>query len=185
LEASASMSCNGTFRISGHSPMLVGRRIASTECGIDFGLAISTDGLRYARLKTWPGTAGGWVDAALAPAGAGHWLLGGSGPGPTIWSSDDLVSWTTAALDSRSYGSAFAGTSSVSALALTPSGYVAVLDGRLTYVSSNGLVWRAANAPDPPDLSIGTIAVGPAGTLGFGHPQISIPDDRVDVWTLE
>jgi hypothetical protein len=147
-------------------------------------LSVSADGQTWSSLDSFPG-AGVNVGSGVAPSGsARRWVFTGESDvasgSPThkfIWSSEDLLNWTTTTFDASSCGSA----GGIDDLVLTQSGYVAVgwsaendAACRETWLSEDGAAWTPlppVGMPDGADLP-GLIADGPAGVIGIGGPTV-------------
>jgi hypothetical protein len=125
-------------------------------------------------------------DPSLAPL----WMLAGSDTSslPTVWTSPDLASWTAIALPLAAPATG----GSISALAATKDGYVAVgevgaPDGtsvHSSWVSPDGAAWTRLPTPgttgdDGPDV----LADGPDGPIGFAVFNGS--DVPPGVWALK
>ena len=120
------------------------------------------------------------LDGSLVVAGAVTDEAGNSAP--VIWNSDDGSTWTETALDGLP-----AGSWSVPAMALTPSGFVLTLSepgesGSIGHVwwSTDGKAWQETLVDDAGTLSV----VGTAGTdaLLIGHGQVLRSPDGI-TWT--
>lgn len=151
----------------------------------------SLDGQDYRPVESAPLDCGEYIGEGLAPVGTGPWVfVGGRVEGPLpvegytppeneagAWSSRDLVTWTTSLMPQPAGVNA-----SVWTVARHGAGYVAT-GGDLTWLSDDGATWRLADVAYDHDSSIGEIANGPAGTLGFAS-LTGNPGDRIDVFRL-
>jgi hypothetical protein len=100
-------------------------------------------------------------------------VASGSPTHKVIWSSADLLNWTTTVFDASSCGSA----GRIDDLVLTQSGYVAVGSSAEnesacpeTWLSDDAIAWTPlppVGMPDAADLP-GLVADGPAGVVGIG-----------------
>jgi hypothetical protein len=166
-----------------------GRRVARevSPCDGTVYLSTSTDGQRYERLETFPGT-GEWIGEGLAPVDSGPWmfLAGGyslaraglgdwaDGSEAVVWASADLLDWTTSVLPVPPDTVA----SVVTAVAHGAARYVATGRARgpgtvplqaITWLSPDGTTWRLADARPATDESpfIDAAVDGPAGMVGL------------------
>jgi hypothetical protein len=171
-------------------------------------LATSPDGRSWTTVDGFAGRGTG-IGAGVAPAGGQvRWVLAGSsGIGddysaavPTVWTSEDRVTWTATVLpivptsaDGQIIGRTGRGTSVV----LTRAGYIAVgtrvleagMDAGMdadhwTSISEDGLTWVALPPVGTPgtDSDPAIVADGPAGVIGLGAGQTGT--DQAVVWQL-
>jgi hypothetical protein len=160
-------------------------------------LATSPDGRSWTTVDGFAGR-GAEISAGVAPVGDhSRWVLGGaSGIGPdysssvpTVWTSEDRVTWTPTVLPIP----APHGGGRVASIALAPAGCVAagtifVDDGGAetwTSFSEDGLTWvelpHVAKTEGESDPTI--VADGPAGVIGIGAGPTG-SENTAAVWEL-
>jgi hypothetical protein len=135
----------------------------------------------------------------LAPIGAGPWVIAGgrqvsdSVSEAMIWTSEDLMAWTTTvlpvpseALRSRLVGALSHG--AIGYVATGPAGPGGEFDRVITWLSDDGAAWRIADVQSSQALALEAIADGPAGMLGLGSVLVGETEEegvyRLDVWRL-
>jgi len=160
-------------------------------------LATSPDGRSWTTVDGFAGR-GTEIGAGVAPTGDhSRWVLGGasgivedySAAVPTVWTSEDRVTWTPTVLPIP----APHGGGRVASIALAPAGYVAagtifVDDGGAetwTSFSEDGLTWvelpHVAKTEADSDATI--VGDGPAGILGIGAGPTG-SEGTATVWQL-
>jgi hypothetical protein len=190
--------------------------LAASVRGTSFETTLATraNGGTWRVLRSFPG-ADALVIAGTAPSGErARWVLGGltydeSGcnpdedgdlcgvMSPTVWSSVDRSSWTTAVLSVGSPAPATEpdeeplGVTAVASLVVSDRGYVAVGAASAwwqgarheTWVSGDGVSWKRLPQPDRPtfDFGPGLVAGGPAGVIGISATRAG---DEATVWEL-
>ena len=160
-------------------------------------LATSPDGRSWTTVDGFAGR-GTEIGAGVAPTGDhSRWVLAGlsgivddySTAVPTVWTSEDRVTWTATVLPIAAPD----GGGRANSIVLTPAGYVAVgtvfdQDGGAddwTSLSEDGLTWVELLPVGTPWAGSGpaSVADGPAGVIGIGAGSTGGEGTAV-VWQL-
>ena len=159
-------------------------------------LATSPDGRSWTSVADFAGQ-GTDIRGGVAPTGDhGRWILaGGSGIGadyttsvPTVWISEDRVTWTATVLPfvarSGCSEAEHCGGTYATSVVLTRAGYIAVA-AVATWLSEDGLAWVELLPVATPGTNggPGTVADGPAGVIGIGVGATG-SEDMTTVWQL-
>ncbi len=151
-------------------------------------LATSPDGRSWTTVDGFAGR-GTEIGAGVAPTGDHRrWVLAGlsgivedySNALPTVWTSEDRVTWTTTVLPIDAGSRGGWGPS----LVLTRAGYVAVGNDHRTWLSEDGVTWvelPSVGTPGADDRP--SVADGLAGILGVGVGPTG-SEDTATVWEL-